>query len=220
MFSSSVWRHARHHVPFYASALFGVAIFLVAWRMAPELRWVAAGDGFFALYLVVAVTIAARATTADMRRRASFVDAGIALIVLITLVAIVLSLASIFELLHQHPGRLHLVLAIASVPLGWLTLHTVAGFHYAQLYCAQIDPGDRSARTVRDVGGLEFPETIDLTYWDFLYHSFVIGMTAQVSDVRVLSASMRRLVLAHGIVSFFYNTVILALSVAVAAGQW
>lgn len=219
MYSSSVWRHVRHHVPFYASALFGVAIFLVAWRLAPELRWIAAGDGFFALYLVVAVVIAARATTADMRRRASYVDAGIALIMVITLAAIVLSLASILELLQQHPGPFHLVLAVASVPLGWLTLHTVAGFHYAQLYCAQTDAKGGSARAARDVGGLEFPESVGLTYWDFLYHSFVIGMTAQVSDVRVLSASMRRLVLAHGIVSFFYNTVILALTVAVAAGQ-
>ncbi len=212
--------HVRHHLPFYASALFGVAIWVVAWLTAPELRWVAAGDGFFALYLVVAACIAARATAADMRRRASFADAGIGLIILITLAAIVLSLASIFELLRRPPGTAHLVLAIASVPLGWLTLHTVAGFHYAQLYCAQTHAdGGRDRRSSRDVGGLDFPDSAEPTYWDFLYHAFVIGMTAQVSDVRVVSSTMRRLVLAHGIVSFFYNTVILALTVAVAAGQ-
>ena len=213
----SVFRHVRHHVPFYISASFGIAIWLSASVQAPALRWVAAGDGFFALYLMVAIVIAARATSADMRRRASFADAGIGLIILITLAAVVLSLASIFELLQQKLGTVQLVLAVASVPLGWLTLHTVAGFHYAQLYCAQTTD-NASGRKTRDVGGLDFPETTDPTYWDFLYHAFVVGMTAQVSDVRVISSAMRRLVLAHGVVSFFYNTVILALTVAVAAG--
>ena len=52
--------------------------------------------------------------------------------------------------------------------------------------------------------------------WDFLYYSFVVGMTAQVSDVQVLSTAMRRVTLAHGVVSFFYNTVLLALAVNVA----
>ena len=76
----SALRHLRHHVPFYASALFGVTIWIATWLQAPALRWVAAGDGFFALYLVVAIAIAARATSADMRRRASFADAGIGIL--------------------------------------------------------------------------------------------------------------------------------------------
>jgi uncharacterized membrane protein len=62
----------------------------------------------------------------------------------------------------------------------------------------------------QDAGGLEFPDTNEPTGWDFLYYSFVVGMTAQVSDVQVLTTP---------IVSFFYNTVILALAVNLAAGQ-
>jgi uncharacterized membrane protein len=88
-------------------------------------------------------------------------------------------------------------------------LHTVAAFHYAHLYYTRTGHDGAS----RDAAGLNFPDTEEPTSWDFLYFSFVIGMTAQVSDVQVLTMSMRRLVIIHGIVSFFYNTVLLALSV-------
>ena len=97
-------------------------------------------------------------------------------------------------------------MAVAGVPLGWLTLHTLAAFHYANLYYAP-RPGGREA------GGLDFPGTKEPGPWDFLYFAFVIGMTAQVSDVAVRTAQMRRAALAHGVASFFYNTVILALAV-------
>jgi Protein of unknown function (DUF1345) len=62
------------------------------------------------------------------------------------------------------------------------------------------------------------PHMEEPAIWDFLYYSFVVGMTAQVSDVQVSTTRMRRLTLAHGIASFFFNTVLLALAVNVAAG--
>lgn len=186
--------------------------------VAQPIRLMVAGDGFFGVYLVSMAVLETRATPEDMRRRASFEDEGIILIVLITLTAISLSIGSIFALLNEpeRPDTLRLALAIASVPLGWLTLHTIAAFHYAHLYYAKA----MSSRGHRqDAGGLEFPDTSEPTGWDFLYYSFVVGMTAQVSDVQVLTTPMRRLTLAHGVVSFFYNTIILALAVNLAVGQ-
>src|SRR5512147_1518902 len=181
-------------------------------------RLMVAGDSFFGVYLVLMMVLETRATPADMRRRASFEDEGIILIVLITLTAISLSIGSIFALLNEakRPDSFRLALAIASVPLGWLTLHTIAAFHYAHLYYAKavFSRGHR-----QDAGGFEFPNMSEPTGWDFLYYSFVVGMTAQVSDVQVLTTRMRRLTLAHGVVSFFYNTVILALAVNLAVGQ-
>jgi len=64
-------------------------------------------------------------------------------------------------------------------------------------------------------GGLVFPGRSDPGAWDFLYYSFVIGMTAQVSDVAVTSPALRRLTLAHSVVAFFYNTVLITLAVNV-----
>ena len=200
------------------TALLGTTVWAATGMLVQPVRLMVAGDGFFGVYLVLMALLATRATPEDMRRRASFEDEGIILIVLITLTAICLSIGSIFALLNEteQPDTLRLALAIASVPLGWLTLHTIAAFHYAHLYYAKA----MSSRGQRqDASGLEFPETSEPTGWDFLYYSFVVGMTAQVSDVQVLTTPMRQLTLAHGVVSFFYNTVILALAVNVAVGQ-
>ena len=175
-----------------------------------------AGDAFFVAYLASMFGVAARGTPAFMRKRSASTDEGIAIIALLTLAAVSLSLGSMFALLNA-PGRpvtLHLVLAIVSVPLGWATLHTVMAFHYAHLFYAE-----HPSRQLVDAGGLLFPETKEPGAWDFLYFSFVVGMTAQVSDVQVASTAMRRVTLAHGILSFFINTIIFALAVNVALSQ-
>lgn len=151
-----------------------------------------------------------------LRRRASYADEGIVLILLLTIAAAGSSLVAIFALVVE-PGPAsagHLTLAIANVVLGWTTLHTVAGFHYGHRYYTPAGPPHAHV----DAGGLAFPETKAPHLHDFLYFAFTVGMTAQTSDVAVTSTPMRRLTLAHSIVAFFYNTLILALAVNVAAG--
>jgi uncharacterized membrane protein len=86
--------------------------------------------------------------------------------------------------------------------------------HYAHLF---YDPAERKDAG-KILGGLEFPETKEPDYWDFVYFSLVIGMTCQVSDVQVTARHMRHLVTAQGVIAFFYNTVIVALAVNIAAG--
>ncbi len=214
---SSILRHLRHHQRFYVALAVGLALWALLGRLAPAVSLVAAGDGFFAAYLALQLRFATRFTVDDMRRQASFEDEGIIVVVLITLTAILLSMFSIFAILNQGPApdRLRLGLAVASVPLGWFTFHTVAAFRYAHLYYTKLPDGDGA----RDAGGLGFPETKNPTSWDFLYYAFVVGMTAQVSDVQVLSTAMRRTTLLHGLASFFFNTVILALAVNMAVVQ-
>jgi uncharacterized membrane protein len=58
-----------------------------------------------------------------------------------------------------------------------------------------------------------FPGGAEPGPWDFLYYAFVVGMTAQVSDVQVFDTKMRRATLGHGVVSFFFNTVLIAMAV-------
>src|ERR1700730_12980378 len=108
----------------------------------------------------------------------------------------------------------HLFLAAATVVSSWFLVHTVFAMHYAHGYYHDEDegPGFSSA------GGLEFPDEKEPDFLDFAYFSFVIGMTCQVSDVQVSSHSMRRLALVHGVLSFIFNTVILALSISLASG--
>jgi uncharacterized membrane protein len=205
-------QHIRHHGRFYCAAVAGLAIGLAACKLHWPLPPLIGGDAFFLIYLALMVRFALSITPDGLRRRANIEDEGIPLIILLALAAVVLSLAAIFPLLagEGRPDPRELSLAIASVPLGWSTLHTIAAFHYAHLYYAT------EGEDAGDAGGLDFPGTKEPGAWDFLYFSFVIGMTAQVSDVTVHAATLRRLVLAHSIVSFFYNTVLLALAVNVA----
>ncbi|MBW8725392.1 MAG: DUF1345 domain-containing protein [Inquilinus limosus] len=178
---------------------------------------VVAGDAFFGLYLVWTAVLARHVTADSFRQRADIDDEGLPLIVLITMIAAGLGVASIFSLLSQAqgPAPLHLVLAVGGVALGWATLHTVFAFRYAHLYYGNAG-GERGKR--QDARGLEFPGEEEPGVWDFLYYSFVIGMTAQVSDVQVTDSHMRRVTLGHGVLSFIFNTVILALAVNIAAG--
>ncbi len=203
-------RHAR----FYAAAAIGGLVWAATGTFGPQLRLMAAADTFFGVYLVLMTILIVRATPDELRRLAGVEDEGSFLILLIALAVICLSLAAIFTLLNQpqKPGAVQMILTLASAPLGWLMLHTIAALHYAHLFYTP----SGSSGSDRDSGGLKFPGTDEPHAWDFIYHAFVIGMTAQVSDVAVLTTRMRQLTLAHAIISFFFSTVLIALAVNVA----
>lgn len=207
--------HWHHHSRFYLSALFGVIVWASTWVLDERLRLVLAGDVFYAAYLISIGILAHRITLVDMRKRSSIEDEGIVLIIVIVLAVIAFSLVSLFGIFHQkqEANPLLLVLSVASVPLGWFTLHLVLAFRYAHLYYVRATVKNRKGE---DMGGLAFPGTAEPGGWDFVYYSFVVGMTAQVSDVDVSSTAMRKLTTMHSVVAFFYNTVLIALAVNIA----
>jgi uncharacterized membrane protein len=202
--------HLRHHGRFYAAALIGAAVFgaLSLWtglQAAP--RILAGGDAFFAIYLTAVVIAIAGLTPKDLKVKAAIEDEGIALVLLLALAVIVVSSAAILTVLRQKHGvePLPLVLAIAGIPLGWFTLHTLVAFHYAYIYYGK--------KGSRPEGGLEFPGTPEPGVWEFLYYAFTIGTTAQTSDTNLQSTRMRRATLIHSVLSFFYYTAIIAMAV-------
>ena len=101
-------------------------------------------------------------------------------------------------------------MSLVAVVSSWMLVHTVFGLRYAHTFYG--DP-DGAAGAQQHAGGLEFPECRSPNYMDFAYFSFVIGMTFQVSDVQITSREIRQLVLLHGMLSFGFNTVILALTI-------
>ena len=173
-----------------------------------QLRLVAAGDAFFALYLLFAA-FALGKSAHELRLRAAVEDEGIGVVVVIMLAAFGVSCSSIIAILHQTHGQLSLVLvlALAGAPLAWFTLHVVAAFHYANLFYRRRPPDRRHCLP------LLFPGDHEPIPWDFVYFAFVVGMTAQVSDVQVADFKLRRATLGHGVVSFFFNTVLIAMAV-------
>ena len=147
-------------------------------------------------------------------------DQGRLGILLLVLLAIAASIAAIFFLLEkpkqsgEGPPVLHVALAVLTIVCSWLLTHVMFALHYAHRFYR-----DDPTTPERDAtGGLNFPGSATPHYWDFLYFSFVIGMTSQVSDVQVTSHAMRQLVLWHGILSFAFYTVVLALSINIVAG--
>jgi len=205
-----VRNHLHHHWHFYAAAVVGGLIFLWPGLNGP-LRTLAAGDGFFFVYLAAAAAAVYRIDVKGLKKSAAFEDEGILIVVLIALVVIgISSLAIITVLQEKHaPSPLAMTLALSGAPLGWMALHTIAAFHYANLFYGQ----NGRAKVDRDKQGLEFKDTKEPGIWEFLYFAFTVGMTAQTSDTEVSSTRMRRAVLGHSVVSFFYNTAIIAMAV-------
>ena len=199
--------HLHHHARFYGCLILGLLVFAFAGAYSLPVRMLMAGDVFFAAYILVLATVSARITPEELDRKADIEDEGIGLVVLVSLVMIAFCLFAIIQLLHHKgaPDWLALVLAAAGAPLGWFMLHMLMAFHYAYLFYS--DPSGQGGR------GLQFPDTEEPGAADFLYYSFVLGMTAQVSDVQISSRRVRRVTLGHSIVAFFFNTVLIAMAV-------
>lgn len=201
--------HLRHHVRFYIAASVGLVAWALAYAVDGPFRLLLASDAFFLTHILAIAPLAAHDADARFRERASQGDDGLLLISLIAIGSLALCLGAVFSLLNHpvKPTSFRVVLSLASVPLGWTMLQAVFAFHYAHAYYS----GDGK----RPAGGLEFPGKSEPKAWDFLYHGFTVGMTAQVSDVTVLTTRMRRLTLAHSLVSYAFNTFVLAVAVNV-----
>ena len=204
--------HARPRL-FISGAVAVVVMALLAvaapWRLPTRL--LVGWDIGIALYLVLAFHMMVTSTIDRIRQRAAEQDEGQAVILILTVAAAMASLAAIFALLSTSARSerpvLPVVLATVTILLSWAFIHTIFALHYAHEFY------DETAG-----GGLAFPgDEKEPDYWDFVYFSFVIGMTSQVSDVGITSRQIRRTAAAHGVVAFFFNAALLALTINLAA---
>ncbi len=155
-----------------------------------------------------------------------------------SLITIIILLGSVKGLNNARLTE-HIIFSMISVAGSWVLVHSVYTLHYARLYFSEIksqtnleqsrflsnlknvsdeEKGKELFARQSKFGGVDFPGTDKPDYLDFAYFSFVIGMTSQVSDVQVTSSKMRREVLMHGILSFIFNTIIVAMSINIVAG--
>ncbi len=193
-------------------------IFLVASAVlvAMKLRLATAILLAFDLAAVVFLSILARlfnkASTTHMRSQAKAQDTGRWGILWSGIVLSTVVLVALGSELHAAKvgGMLALTVGATSVVLSWLFLNTMFAMHYAHGFYG--DFGDKHT-------GLEFPGTEQPDYWDFVYFAIVIGMCFQVSDVQITSKYLRRVVLLHSVIAFFFNVFIIAITVNIVAGQ-
>jgi uncharacterized membrane protein len=197
------------HKRFYIALACGLGTALVAGLAGFDAPLLAGGDIFYLVFLILSGVMIAGETASDLKQRAKSEDEGIVIVLLVTLATVAFFCDAVFTALNKKHGLdiPPLVLAGIGAPLGWMVLHTVMAFHYADIH--YFDDPDVEG----DGKDLAFPGGGDPRPWDFLYYSFVVGMTAQVSDVQVLTTAMRRATLLHGVASFFFNTVLIAMTV-------
>ena len=186
---------------------------------SPITHFVAIWDIYAIVVLLMAWITICSANPRTIQRRARSQDSSRTLIFAFIVIAACMSLLAVILVLREHKALqktagLHLFIAALAVIEAWLLIHTVFALRYAHVYYRS----EQEADVQGSGGGLIFPGEHKPDYEDFAYFSFVVGMTCQVSDVNVTSRSMRRLALLHGLLSFAFNTVILALSINIISG--
>ncbi|MDJ0448906.1 DUF1345 domain-containing protein [Methylocystis sp. JR02] len=173
------------------------------------------------LYLLTAARIILRATHESIRRRAQLSDEGRSAVLFLTATTTFVAIGAIIaelgqsKMLFADEKGAHIALAVTTVVASWTFMHLIFAFHYAHEYYSEEAHASDSASPSR--GGLNFPNTPAPHYIDFLYFSYVIGVACQTADVNICSRPMRAVALMHGVVSFFFNTTILALMVNIAS---
>lgn len=210
---------ASHKV--FLCAVIGVIVFVCTYPIDKDIivPMLISWDVFCLIILVLDWIIFWNTPSKQIRKQAQVEDGSRFAIFIIVLVATLASLLAVTILLIHSKGEhkaLHITVAVIGMTFSWLLVHTLFTVRYAHIYY-----GDHKEKEDSYAGGLDFPgedEKDHPDFIDFAYFSFVLGMTFQVSDVQITSKRLRRLVLIHSLVSFIYNTGIVALTINTLAG--
>jgi uncharacterized membrane protein len=201
-----VFRHALVRVGLSLAA--GIAAYVAARSQVRAAASALVGtDAGSAVLLALSWTAIASSDAPLTRARAGAEDPGRTLVYVIVVLASATSLLAATILVGSARDltptlrQLGAVLCLATVALAWVVTHTAFTFRYAHLYYREDSEG---------VGGIDLPGKTDPAYFDFAYFAFTIGMCFQVSDACVSSPQIRRTVLLHAVISFAYNSIILA----------
>ena len=160
-----------------------------------------------AIFLVLIGILTTRANTVSMRHRARIQADNKWVVLLASLSVAAVVIIALYSELHAAKDKSlgTIVLASATILLAWLFVATMFAQQYAHDF-------------YMSAGQMVFPGTEHPNYWDFTYFAVVLSMCCQTSDVAVTSTNMRRLVMLHSVVSFFFNVIIIAITVSVVAG--
>ncbi len=186
--------------------------FLLPW-LGPRFGVMLAFDIGAVAFLLSALPLLSHRAT-GMRESACRNDANRPMLLLITVmvgVAVFAAIASeLMSGIKSNPWALPAILG--TLALSWTFSNTIYALHYAHIFYT-------AGRNGADSGGLEFPDTKEPDYWDFLYFAICLGMTFQTSDVTISSRRLRRVVTAHCLAAFVFNLGILAFTINVLGGS-
>ncbi len=203
------------------SAMFGMALFLClpdAMHLNSRIlaAWISGIICFIGLVLLM-MSYANPQKTRYLAQRQEAQHWAIFLLVVFTALTSIFAIALMLLNNKDTPApemTLHVGLSAIAIVCSWFLTHIMFTLHYATCYYRE----DSTNLQTDYAGGIALPSEEMPDYFDFMYFSFTIGMTSQTSDVSIVSSAMRRLALGHGIVSFFFYSIIIALSVGVVGG--
>ena len=215
------WLYHQLHVQIrlIVSIVVGIAVWLVL-PLDDQINRILAGwNALGWLYIVLLLAMMMRAEVDGIKRQAAIEEESrSAALIIITLGAIAMFLAIVAQLsaLGQEQGfdrAVTFALSFSTILVSWLLVQVVFAVYYAHEFHSERRQSSRGTGG----GGLKFSGNAVPDYFDFLYFSFVVGTTNQTSDTEVTSRAMRRVVMAHGLLSFFFNTMVIALTVNLTA---
>ncbi|KQX42503.1 hypothetical protein ASD04_00580 [Devosia sp. Root436] len=211
------------HGAFFIALASGLAVFFVTLWLWPAFAVPIGAIAMFAIYLALVGAMLPVLTSDFLRSRADEADTPTGFIFAAVIGVVGVCCATLFMALNGNedgPLLEEVLLSVASVLLGWFTIHTMAALHYAYEYYESPSANPESGKGGELIGGLDFPEGDNPDGVAFLYFAYVIGTAFAVSDIRITSNKMRKIVLLHSTFSYFFNTLIVAatVNVAVAVG--
>ncbi len=207
------------------SLLAAVLVFFLTFRLdlKPLVILIFCWLAFSVVFLFLDWQIILHRKVDDIRKKAR-ADDGNAFFVFTTI--IVASLASMFAIFFLVTSKdkgvqkeiYFLPAVLGAMILSWIMVQTQYIFHYAREYYDEDTSGKKE-----EIGGLQFPteeknEIYHPDYLDFAYYSFCMGCTFQVSDVNITSRNLRKITMIHGLLAFFMNTFVVALTINLVAG--
>ncbi|PMB51010.1 hypothetical protein CEN40_00290 [Fischerella thermalis CCMEE 5205] len=199
-----------------ASLWLAALVFLLMPSFTIEVRILSAWSAGVLCFVVLAWFMMFDATPGKTRYRAQCQEADhLAVFLLVVCVAFISLFAIAFVLAkHKDSFTLPVALSIMAIFSSWVLMQTMFALNYAAFYYRSND----SSLEGEAMGGLEFSNIEFPCYLDFLYFTFTLGMTSQTSDTKITSSAMRRLSLGHTIMSFFFYSVVIALTVSMISG--
>lgn len=202
---------------YFAVATGALAALLLPSPLPTSLRAAIAWNLGALVYLLFAFRLMRSCDGNQVRSRAAKQDDSRVVILALILLAIASSFAAITGLINEAKAAkdwakiAYIALSCITIVSSWAVTQVVFTLHYAHDYYRP------AAHALDAKGGLDFPGDTLPDYWDFLYFATSIGATSQTSDVAITSKALRRLVTLHAVVSFFFNTTVLALTINIAA---
>ena len=211
----AVSRHTPLMLALVGGVGLGAVLALTDNQFSTLTRALIAWDAAVAIYLFSIWRQTSGITSKRLIQHAAEVDDGRYFVLFVSLAGVIASLTAIIVELQSRlePGMTksaHVAFVFVTVALSWLFVHTSFAKHYAHEYFGPAGKGE-----IRK--GLIFPGGEEPDFGDFMHFALVIGVAAQTADIQISAKPIRRVVTLHGVLAFVFNTVILALTINLAA---